>query len=373
MRQDLKQQKAAKNYIAHLILPSDPFAPLWNRENIIFRKQPKWNYIDCLMISALLTLSEVNGDSRLVDYAARFISAYVDEDGNIPTMRAEDHNLDNFCGGRALLRLSELTSDRRYSAAAEKLFRTLTEKQPRTVSGSFWHKEIYPGQIWLDGAFMALPFMLEYSVRTGNEKAAADVYAQLNNIRSKMRDNHSGLYYHGIDESKNAKWADAETGLSGECWLRAMGWLCAGLADICELDGGVCGDMLRELLEALSRCLTDEGMLLQLPLRPELPGNYPEASGTLLFAYSAMKAARLGIAGSSIKADGIRAFEAVTSGYMDTDGDVPVLKNICLMAGLGGEPFRDGSADYYLSEQITENDAKGIAPYLMAYSESIRV
>ena len=372
MKPNIKQQTAANNYIRQLILPSDPLSPLWNRENFIFRKQPKWNYIDCLMIGALLGLYDITGDESLVEYSARFMDAYVDECGNIPTLHPEDHNIDNFCGGRVLLRMNTLTSDDRYLRAAEKLFRLLVEEQPRTSSGNFWHKEIYPGQVWLDGVYMAFPFMLAYARLTGNKNAEEDVYSQLENIRIKMRDSASGLYYHGMDESLEAQWADKKTGLSSEFWLRSMGWLSAGLADICGIDGSRCGEMLCGLLDSLSRCITDEGMLLQLPFREGLPGNYPETSGTLLFAYSAMKAARLGIAGDDIKKAGIRAFEAVTGKYIDIGKDVPVLKNICLMAGLGGEPFRDGTADYYLSEQVTENDAKGIAPYLMAYTEFLK-
>ena len=372
MRPTMKQQTAANNYIERLILPSEPLSPLWNRESLIFRKQPKWNYIDCLMTGSLLTLYDVRGDKRLVDYAARFISEYVDESGNIPTMCAADHNLDNFCGGRVLLRLWELTDENRYKSAADKLFRLLTEDQPRTVSGNFWHKEIYPEQVWLDGAYMALPFMLEYADLTGDKAAAENVYLQLENIRTKMRDSSSGLYYHGMDESGKAGWADSSTGLSHEFWLRSMGWLCAGLADICGIDGDRCGDMLSGLLRALGSCITDEGMLLQLPLRKELEGNYPETSGTLLYSYAAMKAARLGVADDDIKSSGIAAFDAVAGEYLSMDGEVPVLKNICLMAGLGGEPYRDGSAGYYLSEQIVENDAKGIAPFLMAYTELLK-
>ena len=365
-------EKITRNYLEKLILPSDPFAPLWNRENVIFRKQPRWNYVDCLMIRALLMMYDTEPNQRLLDYARRFTDSYVTEEGEIPTFRAEDHNLDNFSGGRNLLRLWKQTYEKKYNLAAEKLFRALKDQQPRTVSGNFWHKEIYPCQVWLDGVYMAFPFMAEYSCVNGDCSAMTDVYSQLDNIRLKMCDPVTGLYYHGYDVSGSAKWADSTTGLSPEFWLRSMGWLCAGLADICEIDGSKCGDMLFELLKALGKCATDDGMLLQLPLRTELKCNYPETSGTLLFAYAAMKSARLGIAGDEIKKAGIKAFEAVTGKYVYFDGELPVLRNICLMAGLGGEPFRDGSAQYYLSEQIVENDAKGIAPYLMAYTEYVR-
>jgi len=369
-----KQQTAVDAYIEKLILPSEPLAPLWNRETVIFGKQPKWNYIDGCMVRAMIMYGEFTGDSRLTGYAERFTDAYVTDDGRIPTLNYEDFNLDNVCGGRNLLWLWRNTGCRKYLAAAERIFSGQLERQPRTASGSFWHKKIYPDQIWLDGVYMALPFMAEYARLTGNGSITADISAQLGTIKHKMRDRTSGLYYHGYDESRKAGWSDKETGLSQEFWLRSMGWLCAGLADICETVPGIADDMLCGLLESLTDCAQSDGMLLQLPFRPELEGNYPETSGTLLFAYAAMKAARLGAAGQRVLNAGIAALNAVSEKYISFDGDgMPVLGNICLMAGLGGEPYRDGSAGYYLSEQVTENDAKGIAPFLMACTEYLQI
>ena len=365
----------ANAYTERLILPSDPLAPLWNRENVIFRKLPKWNYIDACMMNAAAMLSDLTGDIRLAESIVRFTDAYVTENGSIPTLCYEDFNLDNVCGGRVLLWLSRRTGREKYLSAAENIYTKQLVRQPRTPSGNFWHKAVYPGQVWLDGVYMALPFMAEYGCIKGIRALAEDVSAQLGNIRARMRDSRTGLYHHGLDETLSERWADPVTGLSGEFWLRSMGWLCAGLADICEIIPGCTAaeEMLPTLLGALSDCMTDEGMLLQLPLRKELPGNYPETSGTLLFAYSALKAARLGLAGNNIREAGIRAFTAVSEKYISMGADgIPTLSNICLMAGLGGSPYRDGSAAYYLGETVTENDAKGIAPYLMAYAEIIR-
>jgi len=375
MKTKTNWKTAANAYIERMILPSEPLAPLWNRENIIFRKTPKWNYIDACMMNAAAMLYDLSGDERLMDYIVRFTDAYAADDGTIPTLCFDDFNLDNICGGRNLLWLFRHTGKEKYLSAAENIVRGQLSRQPRTPSGSFWHKAVYPGQVWLDGAYMALPFMAEYGSMKGDSDMLADVSAQLENIRRHMLDSNTGLYYHGLDETRTEKWADPLTGLSGEFWLRSMGWLSAGLADICGIlpDNSTSSEMLFGLLGALSRCMTDEGMLLQLPVRKELPGNYPESSGTLLFAYSAIKAARLGIAGDDIKNAGLKAFSAVADGYINMSKDgVPVLKNICLTAGLGGSPYRDGSAAYYLGETVTENDAKGIAPYLMAFAEIIR-
>lgn len=364
-----KQRSAVGAYVEKLILPSEPLAPLWNQESIIFRKRHKWNYIDSCMTRAVIMLSEVWGDRRLAEKAKSLTDACLTENGYIPSFRAEDFNLDSICGGRNLLWLWRKNGEEKYRKAADMLMHTQLERQPRTCSGNYWHKAIYPEQVWLDGVYMALPFVSEYSVLTGNRALADDVMRQLSVIREKMRDSVSGLYYHGLDESRQMPWADAASGTSPEFWLRSMGWLAAGLADICEILPGSADAMLAELLSALAECLTSEGMLLQLPLRRELEGNYPETSGTLLFAYSAMKAANLGIVDEGIRSAGERAFSAVCDGYISFDPDgMPELRNICLMAGLGGEPYRDGTAGYYLSERKVVNDAKGIAPLLMAYT-----
>lgn len=365
-------------YKEKMILPSAPLRPMWNRENFVCKKQPKWNYIDACMIKAVMMLNVVCADSRLTEYAECFTNAYVAEDGTIPTMRAEDFNLDNINGGKNLLQLYRITGNERYRLAFENLITGQLAAQPRLMCGSFFHKAIYENQMWLDGAYMALPFMTEYSLISDNKEMLEDVCIQLENIRNLMRDGNTGLYYHAYDESRRQKWADKKTGLSPNFWLRAMGWLCAGLADICELAPkdsrlyGISAEMLADVLDALAMKTTDDGMLLQLPAL-SISGNYPETSGTLLFAYSALKAARLGISGSRIRNTGEKAFSCTAEKFITLGENVPVLRNICLTAGLGGNPYRDGSAEYYLSERIIENDAKGIAPFIMTYTEFLRM
>lgn len=362
-----KIEHTAYKYI-ELMLESEPLNPLWNRENYIFSKAPKWNYMDSCMIRALLMYAEQ--DARILEYSVRFIDSYVDRDGSIPTMNAEDFNLDNICGGMNLIKLYELTGNRKYRFAYERIYNEQLLRQPRIKCGNFWHKAIYPDQIWLDSAYMALPFMALYGKIKKEEKIIDDAVNQMINIKTYMCDSETGLYYHGYNESREMFWADKKTGLSSQFWLRSNGWLCAGLADLYEItaDKSV-GNMLTELLYALRNCLTSENMLLQLPARSELENNYPETSGTLLFAYSAIKSYCMGISEKIMAESGINSLFAVTDKYIIYNEDVPVLKNICLMGGLGGENRRNGSAEYYLSERIIENDAKGIAPYLMASAE----
>ena len=370
-----KAESIVSKYIDNLIIPSDPLSPKWNKENELLDKAPKWNYIDNCMITALLMLYDINGDKRLLDYSVKFMDAYVTEDGTIPTMNFADYNLDNINGGKNLFRLWELTGEERYRLGFEKLWYEQIVRHPRLSCGSFWHKAIYQDQIWLDGAYMVLPFMAEYAKLHSMRGVTEDVQRQFTDMCKIMRDPVTGLYHHGYDDTNSMCWADKITGLSPEFWLRSNGWLCAALADTCEImtDSSALRKQLSTLLHDMSSFITDEGMLLQLPARKEVEGNYPETSGTLLFAYAAMKAARLGICGEDIRGIGKTAFDTVTEKYIDNSDDVPVLRNICLMGGLGGDAGRDGSAKYYLSEKVVENDGKGIAPYIMAYTELKRV
>lgn len=374
-------ERIAELYIEKTILASDPHSPLWNRENFIFSKPCRWNYIDNCMIKAVTMFFEITGDGRLIEYAEKFMDAYVEEDGTIPTMNPLDFNLDNVNGGKNLIYLHKVTGREKYRLAYEKIYTDLLSKQPRLACGSFFHKAIYPCQIWLDGVYMALPFMAEYAELHSDDAIADDVCLQLENIRRFMRDEKTGLYYHGYDETRSMVWADKNTGLSGEFWLRSMGWLGAALADLCEITENrseklftISQSMLSGLLNALARCINEENMLMQLPARRDLKGNYSETSGTLLAAYSFLKAYRLRICGEKAKISGMELLSAVMENYIAiNDSNTPILKNICLVAGLGGSLSRDGSAEYYLSEPITENDAKGIAPLLMAYTELKRI
>lgn len=369
-----KLDKIISLYLERLILPSDPLRPMWNRENFIFSKPAKWNYIDSALIRSILMIHELSGSKELLSYGEKFTGAYVLEDGSIPTLNPLDFNLDNINGGKNLISLYRLTEHEKYRLGYEKLFSQLME-YPRLECGNFFHKAIYPHQLWLDGSYMVLPFMAEYSGISGKESALYDVLGQLKNIIYFMKDSASGLYYHGYDESRSDVWADSVTGLSGEFWLRSMGWYCAALADLCEISSGheelfnLCKKTLSDLLDSLSRFITDKNMLLQLPAKPDIRGNYPETSGTLLFSYSALKFCRLGLGSEKNKSDGIRTLSAVAENYITIEHNIPVLKNICLMAGLGGKNHRNGTAEYYLSEPIVENDAKGIAPFFMAYTE----
>ena len=367
-------------YIDYLMAHSDSAHPAWNLEMIRSWKSNKWNYIDGCMITGILERYEITGEARFLDFADRFLSGFVEEDGRIRTYDPEEYSLDNVNPAKNLFPLYDLTGKEKYRKAIE-LVRSQLSTMPRTPEGNFWHKLIYPNQVWLDGIYMALPFYMEYEKRFDAQKDCEDICRQIANVEIRMRDPKTGLYYHGYDASRKMYWADPDTGCSPNFWLRAEGWFILGLVDVLEIMKDLpmgaervhLQHMLLDLAKALSKYQDPSGLWYQLIALPELAGNYLETSGTALISAALLKAVRLGFLPESFRAVGEKAFYGIVDHRLTKNADgTPCVTGICLVGGLGGEQHRDGSAAYYLSEPVVQNDAKGVGPLLLAYTEMLR-
>ncbi len=366
-----------ERYVERIMTGSTPDKPLWNIEKIGEGKINGWNYIDGCMMIALLNLHKITGEDRYYDFAEHFLDYYVHEDGSILGFKEEDYNLDNLCEGRPLFDVWHKSGKEKYRKAIETLHGQIL-RQPRTPQGNFWHKAIYPNQVWLDGLYMAQVFYTKYTTEFEDCAGYKDILRQFRNVHEHMRDADSGLYRHGYDASGKAFWAGPD-GRSRNPWLRSLGWFAAALIDVtAELAPG--HDDFRaemtaiaiELAKALLPCIDrDSGMLWQVPTEIGREGNYPETSGSAMIAYFFLKGARLGMLDRIYGSIGAGILQAICDRYLtETDGKLN-LGGICLVAGLGPENNRrrDGSYEYYISEPVVENDAKGLAPFLMAYTE----
>ncbi len=371
---------AIERYVKRIMEESTPDRPLWNIEKIAQGKVNGWNYIDGCMMTALLNLHKITGDESYYTFAENYLSYYVAEDGTMKGFREEDYNLDNICEGRVLFDVYRMSGKEKYRKAIQILYKQLYN-QPRTWEGNFWHKAIYPHQVWLDGLYMAQVFYAKYTTEMDNCKGYDDILNQFRNVRKRMFDPETGLYRHGYDASRTAFWA-GEDGRSQNSWLRSLGWFSAALIDV--TDNIAPGhDDFRNAMVAIARELAqnllpyidkETGMLFQVPNRIGQEGNYPETSGSAMVAYFYIKGARLGILDKSYAPIGASIFQAICDRYLtETDGKLN-LGGICLVAGLGPENNRrrDGSYAYYISEPIVENDAKGLAPFLMCYTELLQ-
>ncbi len=368
-----------ERYVERVMADSTPSTPLWNIEKIKEGKINGWNYIDGCMMISLLNLYNITGEKRYFDFVDNFIDFYVHDDGTLLGYSEEDYNLDNICEGRVLFDLYAATGKEKYRKAIEILHGQLL-RQPRTHEGNFWHKAIYPNQVWLDGLYMAQVFYTRYTTEFENCAGYEDILRQFRTVHEKMLDPDTGLYRHGYDASGKAFWA-GEDGKSKNPWLRSLGWYAAALVDVISYLAPGHDDFKNEMI-AIARELaqnlipyidTNTGMLYQVPNQVGREGNYPETSGSAMVAYFFLKGARLGILEYGCCPRGEAIFRSICDRYLtERDGKLN-LGGICLVAGLGPENNRrrDGSYEYYISEPIVENDAKGVAPFLMCYTEHL--
>lgn len=338
-----------------------------------------WNYEDGCIHEGVLALARASGDPRPFEFVQREIGSRVDALGRIAGLDVTEYNIDNVKASRCFFPLLEATAEPRYRLAMDHAWAQL-ESHPRTHGGNYWHKRIYPWQVWLDGLYMAQPFQLAYARIAHRPELIDDSLRQFSNVRAVMRDARSGLSYHGWDESRTERWSDPRTGCSPCFWGRAMGWYVMALADGYEALGpqpglpeaapasrALLGTLLLESCDALLRVRSREGLWYQVLDQGSREGNYEEASASLMIAYALMKGARLGALPSSRGAAGEHALAACVARFLTGRK----LDGICGVAGLGNVPYRDGSYAYYLSEKIVPNDPKGVGALFMAVAEWI--
>ena len=363
-------------YIDQLLEKSTPQAPVWNLEKIRAGKKPSWNYMDGCMIKAIIELYHITKNEKYLQFADDFIDYFVNDDGSIQSYDPKEYNLDNVNAGKTLFDLYQLTGKEKYRKAIDTVYSQL-QGQPRTPTGNFWHKMIYPNQIWLDGLYMAQPFYMQYEVTYNDCKNCADSFNQFENVYNLMRDTRNGLYYHAYDDSRQMFWCDKVTGLSSNFWLRALGWYAMALIDTMEImpeslskEKARLNAIYKELIDSMLPYQDEEtGMWYQVVNRGGIKPNYLETSGSAIFAYAIMKSVRLGFLDESYFQYGEKAFSGICRTYLSEENGELQLGGICLVAGLGNKEMREGTFDYYMREPIVKNEAKGVAPLILAYIE----
>ena len=338
--------------------------------------EQKWNYEQGLMLWALYQMSLHSGDAKYSQFVEKNLDQYVEEDGGIKLYRLSDYNLDLIAPGRALLAVYQKTGREKYRIAADTLRKQLRD-QPRTTEGGFWHKKIYPYQMWLDGLYMAEPFYAWYAQLHDEAGAYDDIANQFILMAGHTRDSKTGLSYHGWDENKQQPWANKNTGCSPSFWGRAMGWYVMGLVDVLDYfpkehpQRDTLIAIFKDICAGLLKWRDKETGLWYLVLdKGKKEGNYLESSSAGMFTYAFAKGSREGYLGDEYLHAAEQSFEGILKHHVSIDEQGFIdLHNTIKGAGLGGSQNRDGSFEYYTSEQQRTNDMKGIGPFLLAAIE----
>ena len=338
----------------------------------------KWAYDAGLVLQGCLQVWSATNDSRYLSFVKQSVDHLIDADGNIKGYKLDDYNLDNINMGKVLFSLrahSASPADAERYRKAIFLLRSQLKTQPRTADRAFWHKLIYPRQMWLDGVYMASPFLAQFAAVFNEPSALDDAALQILAAETHMRDPKSGLLFHGWDETKEQRWANPKTGTSSQFWGRAMGWYAMGIVDVLEFmpkahpQRPAILAVLRRLATAIASVQDrNSGVWWQVLDAPGRPKNYEEASASSMFVYALAKGIKNRWLDPKTFGPVVsRGFRGITETFATTTpGGRVSLKNTCTAAGLGGNPYRDGSFAYYTSVETSTEDFKGLGAFVLA-------
>ncbi len=343
---------------------------------IDFSKKLKWNYTHGLVGKSFLDLYDSYGDSTYYNYVKAYADTMIFDDGTIWGYKPTDYNIDRINSGKILFRILKKEHNGKYKIALSNLREQLTT-HPRTAEGGFWHKKVYPCQMWLDGLYMGAPFYAEYAAYDNDTAAFTDVAKQFILVKKHLYDTKTGLYFHGWDECKKQAWADSITGQSPHIWGRAVGWYFMALVDALDFIPENHPDRpeIIQIFSDLATALTNvqdsaTGVWYQVLDQANREGNYLESSCSTMFAYGLYKGIRKGYLKPSFLDSANKAYHGILNTFIKENNDKTIsITNCCAVAGLGGKPYRDGSYNYYISEPVRDNDPKSVGPFIMASLE----
>lgn len=337
--------------------------------------KPKWDYKMGFVLSGFEKLYQKTNNKKYLNYIKDYVDEMIDSTGNLKKYDSKEYNIDYLSPGKLLFNLYDLTKDQRYLKITGQL-RNQLETQPRTPSGGFWHKQIYPDQMWIDGLYMGEPFYTQFTVKYEKGRSLDDIAKQFELAQNKITDKNTGLPYQAWDESKTIAWANKQTGTSPTIWGRGIGWYMMALVETLDYfpkshpKYKVLVGYLNEVAKNVNEYKSPEGLWYQVADKPQLFGNYvePSASGMIIYAFA--KGADKGYLPSSYKKTAGKSFDSFVKEFVKVDkkGEINIL-NVSSNVGLGGKPFRDGTNDYYLTAKTKENGAIGIGAFLLSAIE----
>ena len=355
-----------------------------------FSSKPKWSYVMGIEMEGMLDTYEhyKEGNNAILDYLKEYPAKMIDEKGNITGYKYEDFNLDNVRTAKFILRMHNLFPTKGTEKALKTLFKQL-QNQPRTKEGVYWHKAIYANQVWLDGIFMGLPFYCNYAVQTMKPKKAEkylnDAVDQMVKTDYRTYDEKTQLWKHAWDETHQQFWANKEDGKSQHCWARALGWYVMAMTECLDAMPENYArrqeviDLLNKAMKSVMKYQDKKTGVWYDVLDVKSDKNYLESTASSMFAYVLLKGYRKGYLSEEYLKAGVKAYNGILKQFIKVNADKTIsLTRCCAVSGLGPGPGpyvkkpnykRDGSFEYYMSEPIRDNDAKGVGPFIWASLE----
>jgi len=348
------------------------YSKAWQIDNL---EKPKWEYKPSFVLFSFDKLNQKNPNKIYQDYIKNYLDVFIDTTGTIAHYEQKDFNIDFINPGKLLFEIYNSTHDNRYLKALQQLKNQL-ELHPRTQSGGFWHKKIYPNQMWLDGLYMGTPFYTRYTVTFENGSGLNDIANQFELFHNNDFDSKSGLPFHAWDESKSIGWANKETGTSPTIWSRAVGWYVMALVDVLDYfpknhpKYNQLKSYLIEIAKAIASKQDESGLWFQVTDAGNKENNFLETSSSSMFAYAFAKGVNNGYLPNKYLKIANTAFYGIVKNYVKVDSSGEVhLEQISFSAGLGGNPFRDGSYEQYTEgKKITDNSI-GVGAFILAAIE----
>ena len=338
-------------------------------------KRLYFGYGQGLATLAMLKVWEQTNDRKYLDYVIEWADSLINDKGEIHEYKVETYNIDYINSGKILFEVYKQTGNKKYKLAMDRRVNQM-KNHPRTLEGAFWHKLIYQHQIWLDGLYMASPFLAQYAVTFDRPDLVDDVINQFEVCAKHTYDEATGLYYHAWDESKKQRWANKETGQSPNFWGRSIGWWYMALLDALDFipqehpKREMLIDLVKNLSETLPKYQDKNGLWYQVLDKIDKEGNYPEATVSAMFMYSYAKAVNKGYIDSKYWVVAEKAYDGLMRELIVVNEDGTLsLTQCCAVGGLGGNPYRDGSYEYYINERIRIDDAKGTGPFILGCLE----
>lgn len=342
--------------------------------NYLDPEEIKWQYDVAFLGQAIDRLGNI--DPKYSKYMEDYVGYFVQDDGSVIDYDPVEYNLDCINPAKNIITIYKRTGNKVYRTALDRFVGQL-ETHPKTHAGGYWHKQIYPWQMWLDGIYMASPFLAQYAKEFNSPGWFDTVTHQIKLIYSKTLDPASGLLLHAWDESRSQRWCDPATGKSKYPWSRAMGWYTMAIVDVLNYlpdnhpDRDSILTILQNTCEALLKVRDPKtGLWYQVLNEGAREGNYIEGSGSAMFTYVFARGANKGYLDKKYLEIAGNSFDSLVKELITVDEKgLLTMHNICGGCGLGGNPYRDGSYEYYITEKRVDNDPKGVAPFIIAAIE----